>query len=271
MTDKEKEDFLNPDDFDDDSNDSTDGNDDNLDTSDDDSTSTEDDENAKTQSNEDEDKKRNKQKDASYAAKRREKERKEREEREARIKEDAKIEGKLELLKENPFTNEKIVDSEDLRIYEIQKQLDDEGLDPISDLPKRLAEIARKEKEKQANLEKEKEKLNQEFKKDIEDFKKAYPDVDLTKLAKDEEYFEFAKNKLGRWTTAEIYEAYQQKKEQNSAKDRKAMIDKNADDVAKKVTKTPSTNTSTSNLPPKSVENMSKEEFKEYWRNKYGE
>ena len=271
MTDKDN---LNPNDFlDEDKVDSVDGKNDDTDDSTDKSTSTDDDENAKTQNSKDEDNKSQKRdlnKDASFAEKRREKERKEREEREAKIKEEAKIEGKIEALKVNPFTNEKIVDAEDLKIYEIQKKLDDEGLDPISDLPKRLAEINRKEREKQKSLEEEKAKIEQGLKKDIEDFKKAYPDVDLSTLGNDEEYLKFAEGKIGRWTTAEIYEAYKAKKEKNSAEDKKAMTEKNADDVSKQMTKTPSSSTS-GKLPPKSVENMTKEEFKEYWKKKYGE
>ncbi len=238
------------------------------------STSEETDENAKTQEEETEETnetpKRDLKKDASYAEKRREKERLEREQREAKIKEEAKIEGKLSVLKTNPYTNEKIEDDEDLKIYEIQKELDDEGLDPISDLPKRLAQIERDKKKAEKAKAEEQEKLNSTLKKDIEDFKKAYPDVDTRTLANDEEYLKFAEGKVGRWTTKEIYEAYQAKKEKNSAKEKKAMTEEIADDVSKKITKNPSSAPS-GTLPPKTVENMTKEEFKIYWKNKYGE
>lgn len=238
------------------------------------SASEETDENAKTQEEETEDdeksQKRDLKKDASFAEKRREKERLEREQREAKIKEEAKIEGKLSVLKTNPYTNEKIEDDEDLKIYEIQKTLDDEGLDPISDLPKRLAELERNKKKAEKAQAEEQEKINVSLKKDIENFKKAYPDVDTKKLASDNEYLEFAKGKIGRWTTQEIYEAYQAKKEKSSAKEKKAMVEKEADDVSKKITKNPSS-TPSGTLPPKTVENMTKEEFKTYWKEKYGE
>ena len=213
--------------------------------------------------------KRNLKKDATYAEKRREKERLEREAREAEIKKSAKLEAKLELSKKNEFTGEKIVDEEDLKIYEIQKQLDEEGLDPISDLPKRLAEISRKEKANLLEEEKKKAKLNEETKKDIEDFLKTHPDVKIETLANDEGYLEYAKDKIGRWTTSEIYDTYQLKQLNNSAEEKKAMTDKAADDIAKKLTKNPSSNPS-GNTKTKSIDDMTPEEFKEYWKNKYG-
>ena len=48
------------------------------------------------------------------------------------------------------------------------------------------------------------------------------------------------------------------------------MTEKIADDVANKITKNPSSNPS-GKLPPKTVEQMTQEEFKKYWREKYGE
>jgi len=260
----DEKDLLNPDDFQE-LDDSTDGKEEEV------SEEKEDSENAKTQeSNEDEkNQKRDLKKDAFFAEKRREKERKEREAREQKIKEDAKIEGKLEVLKVNPYTDEKIIDDEDLKIYEIQKKLEEEGLDPVNDLPKRLAEINRKQKES-AKAEEEKQK---EFAKydemDRNQLQKAYPELSLEKLDADNDFQEFAKGKIHRWTLTEIYEAYQSKKQKDSANKEKAMVDKVADDVAKNMTKVPSSNQG-GNPSIDSLDNIkTKEQFQEYWRKKY--
>ena len=154
-----EKDFLNPEDFEELFEDeSTDGKDDDLEDNEDESTDSTDDENAKTQKKKEEEQKK---KNSEFARRRREKEEADRKAREQKLMAQAKTQGKLEMIKTNPYTRESIEDEEDLKIYEIQKQLDDEGLDPLNDLPKRLAEIKRKELKKAEEQAKEKEEKGQ--------------------------------------------------------------------------------------------------------------
>lgn len=205
-----------------------------------------------------------KQKKADELHKRNEEQKQKRLKREAeereKLEREARLKGKLEVLSINPYTNEKIVDEDDLEIYEIQKQLDKEGLDPINDLGKRIAENNRKAKQAAAEKAKEEEEFNKLYEIDKEQFKKAYPDVSLDDLEDDEDYNEFAKNKVGRWTLKEIYEAYTAKKEKSSAKEKEAMIKEKAKDISKKVTSTPSSSGS-NNRAEKGFLEMTDEEY----------
>ena len=269
MENEKDEELFDPKDFEElMDDDSTDGKEEESEDSEDESTESTESEKAKTQSKEDEETKK---KNSEFARKRREKEERERKSREEKIKEDAKLEGKLEVIKTNPYTREPIEDAEDLKIYEIQKELDDEGLDPVNDLGKRLAEINRKKIKEETEKAKAKEEEDKKFEEDMSDFRKAFPNVSLDDLINDKEFLEFATKdgRKGRWSTKEIYYVYQLEKN-NSAKKKEAMTDKVASDVAKKMTKNPSS-TPSGNIPPKTVENMTQEEFKAYWKKKYGD
>ena len=272
MEGKEK-DYLNPEDFDELFEDeSTDGKEDEIENDEDESTDSTDDENAKAQKSKEEEQKK---KNSEFARRRREKEEAERLAKEEKLKNQAKVEAQLEILKVNPFTQEKIEDEEDLKIYKIQKELDDEGLDPISDLPKRLAEIKRKEKQESSKKTEEEAKLKEKINQDLDDFRKKYPKVDTKALSKDEDFLKFAYegDKVGRWTTAEIYEMYNLKKG-NSAND-DAMKNKEVEEVTNKMSKNPSSNPS-GRIPNKSIENLDpnnpedREAFKKHWNKTYG-
>ncbi len=264
-------DDLNVDDFEEEALEETDGKETDNDNLDDDSTVeedlSEDNENAKAQDNEDNEKLRKK--NSHYAEMRREKERKEREEREARenkIKEDTKLETKLGIIKKNPYTNTDIVDEEDLKVYELQQKIEEEGGDPIEDLPKKIAQINRERKKAEEAKNKEQLERQEALKRDIDNFHKEYPKVDLEKLANDEEFIKFSSDKVGRWTTKEIYEAY---KSRIVDKKEKEIKDKTIDENSKRLTKTPSS-IGTGNIPAKKISDMTDEEFEKYWSENYG-
>ena len=262
---KEKDEVLNPEDFEEETESKDDG-------KSNEEGKTENQNSTEESSNEDADSKEKKSEDekkknAEYARKRREQEEAERKKREAELRAEIEKEVKLGMYKKNPYTNEPIVDEEDLKQFEIQKALDDEGKDPIADYPKRVAELNRKAKlEEKKKLEEEaKEKEN--LTKDLMDFKEKYPKVDLRELADDKDFIEFSNGKTGRWTTAEIYEAYLSKKEMDSLKNKEKEIDKEAENQAKNITKTPSANGHKNS--PKSRDEMTDEEFLVYWNKKY--
>ena len=221
-------------------------------------------EDAKLKEQEAEDRKK---KNAEYARKRREQEEAEREKREAKIRAEVERDTKLGIYKTNTYTNEPINDEEDLKVFEVMKELEKEGKDPINDYPKKVAEMNRKAREK-AKLEEEKAlKEKEDFSKDIADFKKKYPKVDLRELADNEEFIKFGADKTGRWTTAEIYEAFKKEQEMISLKNENKAKDKEANEQAKNINKTPSAKGS--KPLSKSVDDMTNEEFMEYWKNKY--
>jgi len=265
--DKDLDNILNPDDFDDDFDDDDDGKSETDDETEKESNSkTETDDDAKSE-DDDEEQKRINARNAERRRKRQAKE-KERLEREQQIRDKANLEGQLEVLKINPYTHEKIEDEEDLKIYKLQKEIDDNDGDPIADLPKKIAENNRKlakEKEEKIRADSaEQEKIN----KDIADFKKSRPDVDTKELAEDKDFMEFADKKLGRWTFEEIYDAYQNKLN----KDNKVKTEKETNEKIKVTainkTKVPSSK-SNGTIVEKKVSEMSDEEFSKYWNENY--
>ena len=151
---------------------------------------------------------------ARQAQARRDREAKEREAREKEIEKKAYLKGKLDSTKVNTYTEEPIEDEYDLFIFETQKQLEKEGKDPISDLPKRLAEINRendkKAKEEAEKKKKQDEKIDQEF----AEFHSKYPDVSIPELLKDPDFADYADGRLGMGakTLTQLYEGFMKMK-----------------------------------------------------------
>lgn len=253
----EDEELIDPDDFDDD--DEEDG-----------KPKTSEEPTEETDTEEDKEKEKN----AKEAERRRKREKaqKERAEREAKIREEATLNAELGILKVNPYTEEPIEDAEDLKIYKIQKELDDEGKDPINDLPKRMAENARKSakeaKERQESEEREKTELNKKVNEEIAELRKAYPKVNLSELANDDLFKECLMGRAGRWTQVEIYELYLQKKATAENKAKEDAAKKTIEEGAKKISNPPSANARGSS-PQKTIEEMTNEEFERYFKDKY--
>lgn len=152
-----------------------------------------------------------KQERARQAKLRREREAKEREEREAKIRKEAKLEGELEASKVNIFTNEPIEDEYDLKIFKLQKQLEKEGKDPISDLPKKLAEMERSASREAKKKSEEEAEANKVIDNDIKDFRTKYPTVNLSELLKDPDFKDYSEGRLGvkgGMSLAQIYENF---------------------------------------------------------------
>lgn len=227
----------------------------------------------KSMSQDDLEKERIAKKNAHFAEQRRQKEAKEREERERKIREEAELKGALGVLRTNPYTDEPIRDEEDLRIYKLQKELDDEGKDPIADLPRKIAEVNRKANaEAKAKLEKEsadKKARDDKIYAEIAELREKYPKVDTAKLANDELFKECLKGRAGRWSQLEIYELYLSKKAEADKKAEEEKMKNKVDESADKLTKTPSSQAN-GKVSPKDVSKMTDEEFEAYWKEKYG-
>lgn len=215
-------------------------------------------------------------KNAFYAEQRRKKEAEEKakkeaeqKEREQKIRDEATLSAKLGMLKTNPYTNEPIVDAEDLQIYEVQKKLEEEGKDPISDLPKRLAEINRKHnadaKKQQEQSVKKQEQINAEIKELLD----KYPDVKTDELARDPLFQECLTGRAGRWSQVEIYELYLDKKAKAEAEEKEKQKKQVAENNSKNLSSTP-TSQAGGKPSAKNIEDMSAEEYAEYFNKKYG-
>lgn len=197
---------------------------------------------------------------AKFAAERREREARAKAEREAREAErKAYVKGQLDTLKTNPYTEEPIADEIDLEQYKLMKELDDAGKDPVRGFAKAWAERTRSEAMKKADAEKESQAKSKaeadRAKAEVDDLLAAYPDADAAALAKDNGFQQFASGKYGRWTLTEIYEAY------------KAKGGRQAESKPKR--------SSPSSLPggtnePKSLKDMTDDEFLAYRMEKYG-
>lgn len=208
---------------------------------------------------------------AKYAQQRREAEAKAKADKEARekelqrAKEEGIRQGKIEALRTNPYTEQPIEDDYDLEVYEIQKELDKQGKDPTKDLPRELArrrrEKAKADKEKseaekkskqEAEL-KKKEQLSR-MKQEIQEAEKKYGLSDEEMSALLDENTDFGKKvkeKQGRWTLEEIFEAYYKPKSD------------------KKERSTPSATQGGSKVE-KSVKDMNEDEFIAHMTEKYG-
>ena len=211
-----------------------------------------------------------KKKNAEYAKKRREQEEAERKKREAQIREEVKREVELGIYKTNTFTNEPIKDEEDLEVFKIMKELENEGLDPINDFPKRVAKLNKERKAETLKEQENAKKQREAFDKDIAEFVKLHPEVNLKELANDNEFIEFSNGKTGRWTTAEIYEAYMKEKTYKQAAEKEKAEKEHIDKQAADITSTPPTNQSKLPKNTDDIDNINDiESYKAYMSKKY--
>lgn len=136
----------------------------------------------------------------------------------AQAREEAELTVLKEFVGKNPFTNEPIETLRDVKVYKTMKQIEKNGGDPVHDYHK----YAGLEEQKAIDDKKTRE---DNIKKDIEDFRKAFPDVDLKELSKDKDFVAFSNKLLGKNSLKEVYDAYSSVK--NSVK-------ANAEETAKK-------------------------------------
>lgn len=178
----------------------------------------ENDDNSKDTNVEDKPKKQSSAERKRYAEMRRAKEAKEREEAITKAKREGIIEG---LGGTNPYTGEKITDDIDFELYQEMKDAESKGYDPMSvtDMLKYRKSIAQEAKAKNAEAKQEQEKVE----KDVEEFVKQNPNVDVKELFKNEDFMDFADELMGKVPLTSIYKKYTQT--QNLA-------EKKAEDIA---------------------------------------
>lgn len=132
------------------------------------------------------------------------KERREREKHDKEIQEAYK-KGRLDSLKGklNPYTNTVINDEADIEMYEAMYKLESENKDPIND----YAEYVANERREQRQRETRDREIQEQAQKDVEEFSKKYPKVNLTELLEDENFSDYIEGKNKPLVV--LYEGYQ--------------------------------------------------------------
>ena len=112
--------------------------------------------------------------------------------------------GRLEAYKGkiNPYTNKPITDSSDVEVYEMMYKLEQEGKDPINDLPNALSD---RKREEQKALTEERERQSK-ARQEIEEFTTKYPDVNVQELLNDSFFNDYISGKNKSLT--DLYEGF---------------------------------------------------------------
>lgn len=104
----------------------------------------------------------------------------------------------------NPYTGEEMKDSSDVREFELMREIEKKGGDPVADYAKHVKERERADKAA-------KEKADSDaawYQKDYEDFSKKHPEADFEKLSQDPTFIKFSDGKVGRIPLSKIYEDF---------------------------------------------------------------
>jgi hypothetical protein len=204
---------------------------------------------------------------AYYAKKRREREAAEKAQREKEIRETAKLEAQLEMIKVNPYTNEAISDEEDLKIYKLQKAIEEKGGDPLSDLPKALAEQNRKEAQERKALAEQEQEKQLRLSKQASDLFAKYPEARET-APKDQELLDLIEKKDksdSNWTMTDCYEYLVMKRKYESLLKTQQEAQTKKDSAVKEATnkyhKIPSSQPSGKPVSEDDYENMTIEQY----------
>ena len=102
----------------------------------------------------------------------------------------------------NPFTNTEIKDITDVEVYEDMYKISENGGDPLKDYASYTADKKREE----ARILQEEQERQDNAQKDIDEFSKKYPDVNLSELLNDEQFIDYAEGKNK--SLVDVYESY---------------------------------------------------------------
>jgi hypothetical protein len=126
--------------------------------------------------------------------------------REAEAREEARKETILEITGGvNPYTQEKMEDSEDIQEYLTMKEIEKAGLDPLTDFAKYLKTQRKTEIVKASEHEKSKKFVMN----DRTEFEANHPEIKLNELFTDNAFQLFADGKLGKQPLTQIYDNFQ--------------------------------------------------------------
>ncbi len=195
-----------------------------------------------------------------------EQERKAKEERE-KIEREAYFKGlKRALGDKNPYTNNPIVDDEDLEEYEIMKKLEEQGKDPIEDYSEYIKEQKREAKKKaleDSKAEEEKLKFAQD---NISEVDKKYGEGTAAKYLQNENFKKMFSSALNsKAPLLEAIENYMSIEKYIEQESQEKALEKDA-----RRKSSPGSMGKGSPSPKKSVNDMSSEEFNSYLEKEYG-
>lgn len=121
-----------------------------------------------------------------------------------KVKREAKIQAIIDAVGENPWTGKPIENAVDVDEYLLMRRIQREGKDPITDYPEYIKK--QKTEAEQASAKKQGDREN--ARKEIEEFKKSFPDVNLKELAADTDFDDFAKGAIGNEPLTSVYRRY---------------------------------------------------------------
>lgn len=140
-----------------------------------------------------------KEQNAEFARQRREKE------LQAKLdkaKSEARINAIIEIVGTNPYTQEKLENELDVKIYEEMKKYESNGGDPVADQAKIIKSIMIKDNQAK------KEDSNDKAKSEIAELTQKYPELDVKGLLDNPKFQLYAEGKIGKKTLKTIYEEY---------------------------------------------------------------
>jgi hypothetical protein len=104
----------------------------------------------------------------------------------------------------NPYTNEEMKDSTDVREFLTMRDIEKKGGDPLTDFAKHV-----KEKERQAEADAQKKAADAEwYTKDYDAFVEKHPDVDVAKLIADPVFQKYTEGRVGQLPLSTMYESF---------------------------------------------------------------
>lgn len=102
----------------------------------------------------------------------------------------------------NPYTEKPITDLADIEIYETMFKLDQEGKDPLNDLPEALANSKREEQK----LIQDRKKLEEQTRQELDEFATKYPDINVKELLENPIFNDYIQGKNK--PIIELYEGF---------------------------------------------------------------
>lgn len=156
----------------------------------------------------------------------------------------------------NKFTNQPIVDEDDVEEYELMLELESKGKDPIADYYQAVKEKTRAQKQKQLQEIEAQNKAEESRNADIDAFIDKYGIETAQKISSDDEFMEFADGMLGTTPLTTIYEKFLAVQAKIEAKSEQKTIEKEARRMS-----SPGAPGKANTTPKDDWENLTPEEF----------
>lgn len=166
-----------------------------------------------------------------------------------KARQEARVQAIVDAVGTNPYTDKPIKDAADVEEYLLMRQIEREGKDPIADYPEYVKRQKAEEERAAAKARGDRETARKE----VEEFRLAFPDVDLQELAKDTDFDDFARGAIGNEPLVSIYRRYI------------ALCERIAGDAAKKAQQRAVAEKAKANAAVGSLSNESDQQQSEYY------